>query len=64
MYEMKIYAIFHNLSGRRFSFEARDEIDANLKAEKWCDKHGLSIGGHFEIQEVEDNFDLHNEFVA
>lgn len=61
---MRTFAIFHELSGRKFSFNAIDEIDANIKAENWADKHAMKIGGHFELKEVEDDFDLHNEFVS
>jgi hypothetical protein len=60
---MKIYAIFHNYTGRKFSFNAIDEIDGNIKAEMWCDRHAMKIGGDFKVEEVKDDFDLHNEYI-
>ena len=42
---MNIFSINHELKGRMFSFYAIDEIDANIKAEKWADYHAMKIGG-------------------
>lgn len=63
MYLQKIYALIHNESGRRFSFNARDEIEANFKAEDWVDYHGMKMGGSFRIEETDLAYDLHNDFI-
>lgn len=63
MFKQKIYAISNDLTGRKFSFNARDEIEANFKAEKWCDYHGMKIGGNFKLEETKESFDLHNEYI-
>lgn len=63
MEDIKIYALFHNLYGRLFSFEANTALEANYKAARWADKNAMKIGGFFEIKQVSDNFDLHNEYI-
>lgn len=60
---MKIYTISHEIKGRMFSFNAIDEINANIKAEMWADRHAMSIGGNFKVEETKKDFDLHNEFI-
>lgn len=61
--KMKLYAITHELKGRMFCFNAIDEIDANIKAEIWADRHAMKIGGNFKLEETNETFDLHNEFM-
>lgn len=59
---MKTFAIISADTGRRFSFNAKDQADAQDKLSNWMLYHSFRSG--FTAEETSETFDLHNEFVS
>ena len=65
--EMRTYRL-HSSTGPRFSFNAKNETEANDKMWNWLRYHSMTVSdGDFEVKEISDNDkvnDLHNEWVS
>lgn len=62
---LKKFALICNTFGRKFSFHAVDQKDAESKARGWCRYHAFQFSD-FEVQEIQPGGelqDLHNEWV-
>ncbi len=63
---MKTYIIKHQDFGRKFSFNAKDDKEANSKMLSWLNYHNfLSIKSEFSFEKIQETEpkDLHNEYI-
>ena len=60
---MKIYTIYGS-TGKRFSFNAKDQKDAEDKLWNWLRYHSMTrIADEFEVKETPNETYLNNEWV-
>ena len=59
---MKTYKLICNDFGWRFSFNADNEKEAELKKKAWCRYHSFDCND-FRIEETEETKWIHNEYV-
>lgn len=62
---LKTFALICKTFGRKFSFHAVDQQDAESKARGWCSYHSFPFGD-YEVEEIQPGGelrDLHNEYV-
>lgn len=63
MKTLKIYKVICSDFGHKFSFNAKDEVDAKKKFNNWLNYHSYRCGG-FKIEETTEEKYMHNEYVS
>lgn len=58
----KIYKVICSDFGHKFSFNAKDEKDADIKLNKWLSYHSFDKNG-YSLQETTEEKWIHNEYI-